>query len=68
MAEGDLITRLDDWFADVVANRAVPGLEPGLEARWIPNLIPGITQRWGQAETDDLGRVMSNRTSRVPGR
>ena len=33
VAEGDVVTRLDDRVADVVADRAVPGPEPALDPR-----------------------------------
>src|SRR5580698_7419202 len=54
MAEGDVVTRLDDRLADVVADRAVPGPEPALDPGWVASLIPGVTQRQGQAEADDF--------------
>jgi hypothetical protein len=45
MAEGDVVTRLDDRLADVVADRAAPGAEPALDAGRVASLFPGVAQR-----------------------
>jgi hypothetical protein len=52
MAERDIATHLDDRLANVVADRAVPGLEPALDPGRVASFIPGLTQRWGQAEAN----------------
>jgi hypothetical protein len=53
MAERDIATHLDDRLANVVADRAVPGLEPALDPGRVASFTPGVTQRRGQAEADD---------------
>src|SRR5215469_715904 len=61
MAEGDVVPRLDDGVTDVVADRAIPGLEPALDSGRVANLIPGVAQWRGQTEANYLGRVRGNR-------
>ena len=52
MAEGDVVTRLDDRVADVVADRAVPGPEPALDPPRVASLIPGDT-----SDNDELAAI-----------